>query len=208
MLGFAEMNLAELNGPVSHEAQLALNAIWETCDQMLRRIIALLELSRLEEAEAVRTNASQVERAVAEISAQILIDHIDESLRKHPLGRKVIFTEARTNVALGNKPKADCAMTARVLQLLSWMVLDESAKGEVKLVAEDQADGLMITLKTIGGSHSHHAHKLSLPTDMQGQDARTIYHRLMDALVRIQGGTFRIKTNDGDYGWEYLLPHP
>ncbi len=132
ILGFAELLLAEIDGPLTPRQRDQIAIVWRSGESLLRFILALLDLARLEGpgAQELETSAVRADALAAAVRAQ---------LRPDPLAsvRVIVPEPADPDRAC----RADGAATARALVLAAGVLLDAAERGEVEIEIIAGPDG-------------------------------------------------------------------
>ncbi|MCB9530078.1 MAG: hypothetical protein H6703_13045 [Myxococcales bacterium] len=135
ILGFAELLLAEIDGPLEDRQRTRLGILWRSGESLLRFILALLDLSRL---EGLRDPAAAAVRITGFTPSPNRLDDLARvlatQLRPDPLALAAVTITPAPPPA-GEPPRArfDPVHTARALYLAAGGLLDALEAGEVEI---------------------------------------------------------------------------
>ncbi|MCA9540825.1 MAG: HAMP domain-containing histidine kinase [Myxococcales bacterium] len=140
ILGFTELLLGEIDGPLTARQHERLSILWRSGDSLLRFILALLDLARLESAGGLDTPAALAEAGLtpAPFDAAALVRSLRQQLRPDPC------EAVRVSVTLSDGPTrctGDVAHTARALLLVAGAQLDAVERGEAEIAVSPTEDG-------------------------------------------------------------------
>ena len=141
ILGFSEVLLAGLDGPLSARQRAHLGLMWRAGDSLLRFIQALLEAARVEE----RPEASQTAHGAA--PAPVVLRELELAWRRDPLGAVTLTVEA-TPATLEARVVADPTRAARGIALAAGLLADTIDAGWVR-VRFDHVDGALTATVTL-----------------------------------------------------------
>jgi len=143
ILGFSELLLAELDGPVNDQQREYLSVIWRSGDALLRFIIGVLDLARLEGA-----HDPDEARSHAPVSAAGIAGALREILRVDPLGAVVVRLDP-DEVDYTDWPQSpvDPSQTARDVILAAGVLLDAMIRGEAHISLSRGANGLVLEVR-------------------------------------------------------------
>ena len=191
ILGFSEVLLSELDGPVSDAQQAQLSVVWRCGEALLRYILALLDLARLDGADSLK-------RAPLESAA--IAASIEQHQRVDPTGALVLVVTDD-----GGTCFADPNYTPRALLLAAGILLDGLDAGLVEIRLEAADAGLCATLSVLHaeGDATDRARLLSalehagpdVPTD-RPTGAVGLAIALLHRVVLAQGGRVEIHIDE------------
>lgn len=146
ILGFTELLLAGVEGPLDDRQREHLNIIWRSGDSLLRFILALLDLARLEAPQAGEAPRASGLRPRPTTVGELL-RAAREQLRPDPLGA------VELTLALPPDPAApvhvDVEYTARALVLAGGVLLDAMDHGEVEVRLHPDGDEVEARVEVI-----------------------------------------------------------
>lgn len=130
ILGFTEVLLAELDGPLNQRQRERLWIVWRSGDNLLRFILALLDLARLERTESSQSTMTTLNAQPT--APETLVTLIMNQSRPDPLGRlDLVLTVAPD--AVGRQALLDREHTARGVVLLVGLLHDRMDSGVVEV---------------------------------------------------------------------------
>ncbi len=135
ILGFSEVLLAELDGPVTEGQREQLSVVWRCGESLLRYILALLDLARLDGAEGLRRATLDSASIAAAIEQQHRIEPTDALV--------MVVTDE------GGHCFADPNYTPRALALVGGLLLDSIESGLVEIRLESADGGLRATVAVV-----------------------------------------------------------
>lgn len=208
ILGFSEVLLAEIDGPLDARQRSQLGILWRSGDGLLRFILALLDLSRLEGlrspgAASVRSTGFSPAPTTAADLARVL----RQQIRPDPLEQVDIRVVVHPPAATAQGPstaRLDPAHTARALYIAAGSLLDAMDRGEVQISIThprtggyaarvevisadgDPADRQAVVEQWTAAAHEARAGDRG-PGDLRGAPV-LLLHR----LIEIQGGTVEL----------------
>jgi len=143
ILGFSELLLAELDGPVDDQQREYLSVIWRSGDALLRFIIGVLELARLE-----GTGSLDEPHSPPPIKAADIVHALEDIARVDPLGAVVLRINAEGSDT-SNWPTSpiDPSQTARAMVLAAGVLLDTMISGEVHIGLSHESGALVLELQ-------------------------------------------------------------
>jgi hypothetical protein len=141
ILGFSEVLLAGLDGPLSARQRAHLGLMWRAGDSLLRFIQALLEAARVEE----RPEASQTAHGAA--PTPVVLRELELAWRRDPLGAVTLRVET-TPATLEARVLADPTRAARGIALAAGLLADTIDAGWVR-VRFDHVDGALTATVTL-----------------------------------------------------------
>lgn len=207
ILGFSEVLLAEIDGPIDARQRSQLGTLWRSGDGLLRFILALLDLSRLEGlrspgAASVRSTGF----APAPTTAADLARMLRQQVRPDPL-EQVDIRVALYAAAGETQPVArfDPAHTARALYIAAGSLIDAMDRGEVQIAfTHPRGGGVEARIEVVSaeGEPSDRAAVVqqwrAADTDARRArpgpgDLRGAPVLLLHRLVEIQGGGLTIE---------------
>ena len=197
ILGFSEMLMAGMDGPLSQTQRERLGVLWRAGDGLLRFILSLLDLARLEAYETAQ------DLAPATVGAEGLRAAVQEQWRSDPLAC-IRLAAAVSDDAVGLKTTVEVHRTGRALLLAAGVLLDavESGTAEVRFLAgpvrADDAPRLAVTVRLIEAvAEPHDATRLwsqlapSLGGTTRGNAAATALS-LIERIVALQAGELQL----------------
>lgn len=212
ILGFAELLLAEIDGPLDPAQRARLGILWRSGESLLRFILALLDLSRL---ESLRDPAAASVRITGFTPAPHRLDDLARALaaqlRPDPLDA-VRVTIVPPDPPDGPPPEShlDPSHTARALYLVAGTLLDALDTGEVEIALTHRPATFCITLRVTAADADpaerdaltarwRHARPAAAPPGVG--DLRAASLLLLHRLCAIQRGAV---TLDTDGPWPVL----
>jgi signal transduction histidine kinase len=149
ILGFTELLLAELEGPLSPQQKRSLAILWRAGDSLLRFILALLDLARLEVpllSEVTHARPSGLDARPCSLVR--LAAALSDQLRPDPNGALEVRVQVDHPTA---KATADVTHTARALMLLAGLLTDLLDEGVVMIRMTAAGSELRMTVAVLGG---------------------------------------------------------
>lgn len=149
ILGFTELLLAELDGPLSPLQKRSLAILWRAGDSLLRFILALLDLARLEVpllSEAASPRPSGLDPRPLTLAR--LAAAVSDQLRPDPSGALEIRLQVDHPLAAA---VADATHTARALMLLAGLLTDLLDEGVVTIRVAAAGPEVRVTVAVLGG---------------------------------------------------------
>ncbi len=141
ILGFTELLLADIDGPLTSRQREQVAIVWRSGESLLRFILALLDLARLEGPGAEDLDPEPV-------TADHLARAVLQQLRPDPLGRVKVTVPAPTGA--DHRCRTDAAATARALVLAAGILHDAAERGEVEIaIGPTEAGGLDATVRVV-----------------------------------------------------------
>jgi signal transduction histidine kinase len=210
ILGFSEVLLGELDGPMSPEQQVLTAQIWRHGDGLLRFILALLDLSRLDETSRDHTdNTGSSSLRSRRCTPAGLAQSLREQCRADPTEQIRLVVTDKT---LPNTPEMmiDSTLTARVALLLAGALGDGIKDGEISVELSTRNDEVIISIAATELGEETHERRAFLRgwSDLLNPggakdvvEAISIPLRLAQTIVRIQGGRISMET---DQPWPTL----
>jgi signal transduction histidine kinase len=142
ILGFSEVLLGGLDGELTAEQRDKLAIIWRSGDLLLRYILALLDLARLEAGSDAAVDARLLGFEPAPVSAGELVQAIRRQWRADPL--QALQLDLRDDAAPGPRFLLDAPRTARAAVLAAGMLLDAVERATAEIVC--RLDGTTLVL--------------------------------------------------------------
>jgi signal transduction histidine kinase len=219
ILGFSELMLAELDGPIEGLQREQLGYIWTSGDELLRFILAILDLTRLDGLQS-GDDAREQRAAGLNSSPASCTDFVSASAQQHrydPLGRLKIELITKDIDSLA-RSTIDADLSARAILLVAASALDPLQKGtievqvcvrddgriEIRIVPrldEDSTEQLMkiwrrsfVGTEKVSEEQAAQTQRLSVPL------------QLLDALQQIQGGSLQLNCALNQPELSYVLP--
>lgn len=196
ILGFSELLLAEIEGPLTERQRQQLAAVWLSGERLERYILALLDLARLEESERAATQLSP-----KPTSAGQLVAAVREQLRPDPLGQRSIEV-----LATGEAPcRIDRDHTARAIRLAAGVVDDCAARGAVRIsVGPAPGGGVSVSIELQSAEDIIPERIERVRILAEGREAEEATEagasvRLLRSLSQAQGARFTVAFDDR--GW-------
>lgn len=197
ILGFSELLLAEIDGPITPRQRDQLGAIWSAGEELERYILTLLDLARLEEAGRAATLLAPGRHA-----ASALARAIEAQLRPDPLGHCTIEV-----ITTGDAPcQIDLEPTARAIRLAVGLLSDCVHHGELRLYVGPAPGGGVRVDMDVHRSRSPNAERLGhlrslanlgdAATDAGAAEACV---HLLRGMMAAQGGRFALELDDRDW---------
>lgn len=160
ILGFSEVLLAGLDGPLTPRQRAHLGLMWRAGDSLLRFIQALLDAARVEERPDAPPTASS-----SAVPASLVLRELELAWRRDPLGAVTLVVDA-TPAALSGEVNADPTRTARGVALTAGLLADSVDAGVVR-VRFDHVEATLtatIALEPQSGDDAaaHHTDRLKL----------------------------------------------
>lgn len=200
ILGFAELLLAGLEGELTPRQREQLAFIWRSGDALLRFILALLDLARLEAPVGDDAERASGLRPRPTTAAELL-EQARQQHRPDPLGAIELTFAPAPDLAC----EADVEHSARTLVLAGCILLDAMERGEVEVVAGRGTGGHLDFSVRVVSAEGDEADRLQLiaqlttdwpgvlpeDTDQRfGAAAATLM--LLRWLAEVQGGSFDV----------------
>ncbi len=200
ILGFSELLLAELDGPVDAQQREYLSIIWRSGDALLRFIIGVLDLARLQGADDPDETPSHQPIGAAELAHALR-----EILRVDPLGAVVLRVDT-DDAAFERWPASpvDPSQTARAVILAAGVLLDAMIRGEAHISLGCEGNGLVLEVraypqevdptdreKLVAGWSQW----VQAPSQAEGQ-ASIIPLRLLSRLAEVGDCQFEVNLDD------------
>ncbi|MEZ4468062.1 MAG: histidine kinase dimerization/phospho-acceptor domain-containing protein, partial [bacterium] len=196
ILGFSELLLAGIDGPLRPRQRDQLAAVWRQGESLERFILALLDATRLGEAGR---DASLLEPA--DISAQELATAFRDHCRPDPLDA----LHLDVTVEGEGRCRVDPIYTARALRLTAGLLIDRMESGRISVtLAPLAAGGLRVTVAVVSAQADPHD-LASLVEALAAEAGPTADPRagavpatrlLWKALEAAQGGQFSVVAGD------------
>ena len=140
ILGFSELLLAEIDGPIDDQQREYLSIIWRSGDGLLRFILGVLDLARLEGDPGGGEYQHGVEATVEDIEKALR-----EVIRVDPLAAiHLRVAEREGSGALWPTACVDVAQTARAVTLVAGVLQDAMIAGEVLIALRPHQGALAI----------------------------------------------------------------
>ena len=202
ILGFSEVLLAGMDGPLTPTQTRHLGILWRSGDTLLRFILALLDAARME-ASPGRQGAS------APITAEAIAQELRSQWRRDPLGRVQLEIEVEPSAA-AVRPPLDAQRTVRALALCAGVLIDAVEEGTVEVRLHAEASTLLVDVRLVRSSGASpdevdaDRRRLRLHLDDaetgRSESAAGTARRLFDSLASQQGGTVE-RTDTVDTAW-------
>ncbi|MEE2758319.1 MAG: histidine kinase dimerization/phospho-acceptor domain-containing protein [Myxococcota bacterium] len=201
ILGFSELLVNEIEGPINETQRKEILEIWHRGDTLLRFILALLDLSKLDGTRkdlAVHSDVAALRIRACSVNA--VLSMLKEQYRDDPLGRisVVINTQDATGDPDANRLTIDATQTARALALCMGVLRDCLTGGTVQIKVIDEPDETEIRL-TISGPTVDKDALASVRTywqdDVQSDDGShfiTLPFRLLSVLCPLQDSRVQV----------------
>ncbi len=224
ILGFSEVLLAEIDGPLDARQRSQLGILWRSGDGLLRFILALLDISRLEGLRgggaAVRSTGFSPTATTAADLARVLrrqvrpdpLEQVDIRVVVHPPGNA---DEPPPTARL------DPAHTARALYIAAGSLLDAMDQGEVQISLSHPLGGGYSARVEVIAADGDPADRAAVIEQWRTADAearagdrspgdlRGAPVLLLHRLVEIQGGTVElVETEPWPIVWVQLPAAP
>ncbi len=196
ILGFSEVLLAGLDGDLEPDQREKLAIIWRSGDMLLRYILALLDLARIEAGDG---DARRLGFEPAPLSAGELEQCIRRQWRTDPL--RVLCLELRNEAPDPDTPRTvvDPARTARAVVLAAGMLLDAVERGTAAVVCRVDEAGLLVVDVGLAAAHAEDADRRQLCEQLaDGEDpahlgAATTVMALLRSVAVAQGGALEVE---------------
>jgi signal transduction histidine kinase len=210
ILGFSEVLLAGMDGPLTPTQTRHLGILWRSGDTLLRFILALLDAARMEASPGRQT-------ASAALTAEAIAQELRSQWRRDPLGRVRLEVEVEPS-AVAVRPHLDAPRTVRALALCAGVLIDAVEEGtvEVRLHADGTTLLVDVSLLRSGGVSPDEVDADRRRLRLQLADAETgrsesaagTACRLFDSLAAQQGGTVeRRDTAETDWpAFRFVFP--
>ncbi|MCK6571956.1 HAMP domain-containing histidine kinase [Myxococcota bacterium] len=219
ILGFSEILLTGLDGPLTPRQRERLGILWRAGEGLLRFILSLLDLARLDAADA--TVATDV--GASRVDAEDLAAAVREQWRTDPEGgirlEIAIADDARDASSLCERSR-----TARALVLCAGTLLDAVETGTARVTIARLPGGTPATpggLRCTVSLGDHRAEpadarRLALQVDPRGtgqrMSAAATALALVSRIVALQAGRLAVElpgTPDGGAPWpRYIIDLP
>ncbi len=142
ILGFSEVLLSELDGPITDAQRDQLAVVWRCGESLLRYILALLDLARLDAPGSDRSRNDGLRPEPTE--AETIGAAIEQQHRADPTGRLMLVVTAEGGTCL-----ADPNYTPRALLLAGGVLLDGVESGLVEVRLQPDDGGLRATISAV-----------------------------------------------------------
>ncbi len=196
ILGFTEVLLGELDGPLTEAQKDQLMVVWRCGDSLLRYILGLLDLARLDAPEG---GAASLRPGHTDTTA--IGRAIEDQQRPDPLGQLLL--------SVGDGPPlpcyADATYSARALLLAAGVLFEGMDHGLVEIAFEAEGDRALARVHALHAEAEEHdrlhvlrAVERSGPVVSAGEPsgatgvAIALLHRVMAA----QGGALAVKLEE------------
>ncbi len=190
ILGFSELLLTEIEGPLNAEQRQQLNTLWHSGESLLRLILCLLDLARLETSAQLKGGGLKSSL----VAPEALWSSLEEQHRPDPLERLQLRIIQRGSAHV----QMDPSLTARALLMAVGLLLDRMEWGEVELLIEgEEALRLEIRVKEAQAREEERLALHSRLSDSSTQPhfgAEGALRLLLETLVKAQGGRLGIYT--------------
>ena len=192
ILGFSELLLARIDGPITPKQRDQLAAIWRSGESLERYILALLDLARLEEAGQAATRLSR-----AQTSAAALTRLVAEQIRPDPLAQRVIEV-----LSTGDAPCViDLEQTARAVRLAAGLVADCLEEGTVRAsIGPAPGGGVRVDLEVVdtdrSSKHTDRVEALAALRQSDGSSELAACLHLLRGVMAAQKGQFAMEIDD------------
>lgn len=199
ILGFSEVLLTGLDGPLTPRQRARLGILWRAGDGLLRFILSLLDLARLDAADA----SVATDLAPTRVDAARLAEAVREQWRRDPLDGVRLEIDVSDDVGEATSD-CECSRTARALALCAGTLLDAVETGTAHLTigprpgaTPDAPVGLRCTIFL--GEHRAEpadARRLVLQVDPRGtgqrMSAAATALALVERIVALQSGQLTV----------------
>jgi signal transduction histidine kinase len=200
ILGFSEVLLTGLDGPLAPAQQTRMGILWRSGESLLRFILSLLDLARLEASDAT---AAQ-DLAPTRVDAEALAEAIRTQYRRDPLDQLRLVL-----VITPGEPPAETFIelqrTARAVLLCAGMLTDAIESGTVHVSLTPGATGGLEVLVWLGErvAEPHDAPRLcrQLEPAASGSmrmNAAATALALVERIVRLQKARLEVQTRTAD----------
>jgi len=201
ILGFSDLLLAGIDGPLRPRQRAQLAAVWRQGESLERFILALLDTARLGEAGRSASPLTPAAVSLVELAAAVR-----DQLRADPLeARKVEVC------VLGPATcRIDSTYTARAIRLLQGLLCDRIDAGRIRITFQPAPSGGVVEIQILDEAQADPAEREALRralTERGGDDqagAVPATWALLDALARAQGSVFEAVMK-GESAWPRLL---
>lgn len=200
ILGFSELLLAELDGPVTPQQREYLSVIWRSGDALLRFIIGVLDLARLEDATDQEGSPSH-----SPVDATTLVRALQETARLDPLGAvSITLPPLDADATEGVRAMVDPALISRATILVAGILMDTMVKGVVEVNLDAKGEELILSVRAQPGEveladlerlNRDWREWLKAPLAQKGQ-ASTIPLRLLSRLQAVGECRFEIEMEE------------
>lgn len=193
ILGFSELLLAEIDGPITPEQRDQLAAIWRSGEALERYILALLDLARLEEAGQAATML-----APKPSTASALTRSVSEQVRPDPLAQRII--EVRSTGDAGCV--IDLDQTARAVRLAAGLLADCLREGTVQTsIGPAPGGGVQVDLEVIDAARvtMHPNERVQALVELRASDGASELAaclHLLKGVMAAQHGQFAMEIDD------------
>ena len=193
ILGFSELLLAEIDGPVTPKQRDQLGAIWRSGEALERYILALLDLARLEEAGRA---ASLL--APKQTTTTALAQSVCEQVRPDPLAQRLI--EVRSTGDAGCV--IDLEQTARAVRLAAGLLADCLDEGTIQTdIGPAPGGGVRVDLEVTdtGPVSLNPSRRLEALADLRTSDGASEMAaclHLLRGVMAAQNGQFALEIDD------------
>ena len=208
ILGFAELLLAEIDGPLDPRQRTQLGILWRSGESLLRFILALLDLSRL---DGLRDPAAAAVRITGFTPAPNRPDDLARvlatQLRPDPQGH-VAITITPAPEGDPRRARFDPVHTARALYLAAGSLLDALEAGEVEIALTHRDDALEARIRVIAADGEDDERPALIerwiradteardPARADAADLRGAPLLLLHRLCAVQGGTVALTRHE------------
>ncbi len=220
ILGFSEVLLTGLDGPLTPRQRERLGIIWRAGEGLLRFILSLLDLARLDAADP---SVAQ-DLAPARVRSEDLAAAVREQWRRDPLDGIRLEVIVHPD-AVDATCHCELNRTARALLLCTGTLLDAVETGTVRLEvtrrpANDGGLGGGVRCTVALGEHradTADARRLTLQVDPRGtgqrMSAAATALALVERIVALQAGRFEVvlpnaASSPGEMWPRYILDLP
>lgn len=213
ILGFSEVLLTGLDGPLTPRQTERMGILWRSGESLLRFILSLLDLARLEASDATAAQDLTPTR----VDAATLADALRSQHRRDPLDRiRVVITcEPEPEGAPPAVTYIELQRTARAVLLCAGMLLDAAESGTAHVeLAPGPGGGLRVTVRM--GEHvaePHDAPRLARQLEPAASgsmrmNAAATALALVERIARLQRATLSVSSGGADPWPRFVLLLP
>lgn len=194
ILGFSELLLAEIDGPITPKQRDQLAAIWRSGEALERYILALLDLARLEEAGRAATMLAPKQTTTAALTRCVA-----NQVRPDPLAQRIIKVRSTGDAAC----LIDLDQTARMVRLAAGLLADCLDEGTVQTyIGPAPGGGVRVDLEVVdtGPVSMNPNERVEALAQLKAEDGATselaTCLHLLKGVMAAQGGQFAMEIDD------------
>jgi len=215
ILGFSELLVTEIEGPINEYQRRDILEIWHRGDALLRFILALLDVSKLDGTRkdlALHSDVAAIRIRACSVNA--LLRMIKEQYRDDPMGRATVKFTTEDAVADPNENRLqiDGTQSARALALCMGILRDCVTNGCLNITVREEPDGIGIhlDLKSAGVDKAAlESVRKAWRADADGDEAShfiTLPFRLLSVLCPLQDSQVEVVNSADTFSLRFFCP--